>query len=103
MARSATGKPILLRTLSTAPLPGGGPVRRRSISPDSGRALEILGHAIEYLIDESAHRGIPLRAGSPEFDAVELLMATNREIYFACPVVPSFSDRFLRWAHLRTA
>jgi hypothetical protein len=29
--------------------------RTRRISPEAGRALEILGHAIEYLIDEYVH------------------------------------------------
>ena len=28
--------------------------RKRRISPQAGRALEILGHSIEYLVDEIA-------------------------------------------------
>jgi hypothetical protein len=68
-------------------------VGRRRISPDAGRALEILGHAIEYLTDEFVHAGGPLSASDSHLEAVQLLMAVNRQIYFACPEVPTLSER----------
>jgi hypothetical protein len=75
---------------------------RRSISPQAGRALEILGHAIEYLTDEIVHEGKSFSAHSSEFQAVQLLMAVNRQIYFECPVVPPLSKRILSLLHLQT-
>jgi len=73
--------------------------RRRRISPEAGHALEILGHAIEYLTDEYVHEGGSFSAGDPRLEAVQLLMARNREVYFACPEVPTFGDRVRVWLH----
>lgn len=64
---------------------------RRRINHDSGRALEILGHAIEYLTDTWAHEA-DLSARGP-LDAVQILMAANRKVYFACPLEPNLRDR----------
>jgi hypothetical protein len=68
----------------------------RRISPQSGRALEILGHAIDYLTDEYIHRGGQFRAGDPELEATQLLKSANRAVYYACPVVPTFGERCLQ-------
>jgi hypothetical protein len=67
--------------------------RRRHIDPQSGRALEILGHAIEYLADEYAHEGKSLSASDPQVEAIQMLMALNRKIYYQCPEVPTFAER----------
>lgn len=83
-------------------IPVSAHVRRR-ISPETGHALEILGHAIEYLTDEYVHRNGTLSANDPEFGAVQLLMALNRQIYFECPVAPTLVDRFRKMLHLRAA
>jgi hypothetical protein len=74
---------------------------RRRITPQAGHVLEILGHAIEYLTDEYVHNGGQFRAGDPEVEAIQLLMAANRAIYFECPVVPSFGERLLRFFGIR--
>ena len=74
------------------PIPAPAPViaipatrnRRRSISPQAGHALEKLGHAIEYLTDEFVHRSGSLSASDPDLQAVQLLMALNRQVYFEC-------------------
>jgi hypothetical protein len=71
--------------------------RRRRISPDAGRALEILGHAIEYLADEYVHEGKSLSASDPQVRAMQILMALNRQIYFECPVVPTLSERLRKF------
>ncbi len=76
---------------------------RRRISPEAGRALEVLGHAIEYLTDEFVHAGGAFSAHDPQVQAVQLLMGLNREIYFNCPEAPSLVDRFRDWMRLRTA
>jgi len=83
------------RTATAAPVT----VQRRRITPQAGHALEILGHAIEYLADEIVHNGAPVPAADGRVTAVQLLMALNRQVYFECPVMPSFGERcrsFLR-------
>ncbi len=82
---------------------GRGGLRRRCISPEAGRALEILGHAIEYLADEFIHSGESVSAHNPQVEAVQLLMGINRQIYLACPEVRKFSERLRAWMHPRTA
>ncbi len=73
--------------------------QRRRISPESGHALEILGHAIAYLADELIHEGGPLSGGNERVQAIQMLMAANRQIYFACPVIPTGSERIRLLAH----
>ena len=72
--------------------------RRRQISPEAGRAIEMLGHAIEYLSDEFAlecmsHKGGYRDGQHPQVEAIEMLMARNREVYFSCPEVPTLGER----------
>jgi hypothetical protein len=71
---------------------------RRRISPPEGRALEILGHAIDYLADEFAfHSGSlsSLHSHDPQVQAIQLLMAANRQVYFSCPLIPPFGVRLM--------
>jgi len=77
--------------------------RRRRITPQAGRALEILGHAIEYLTDEFVYHGGSLSGGNSQLQAVQLLMALNRQIYFECPEVPTFGERCQAFLGLHTA
>ena len=84
------------------PRPIGTALRsvRRRTTPEAGFALEILGHAIEYLADEYVHEAgllpsIHIRSGDPRVEAIQLLMAANRQVYYACPVVPSLSQRVM--------
>ena len=72
-----------------------GKAKRRRIDPETGRALVILGHAIEYLADEFVYQGGSLTANRGQVDAIQLLMVVNREIYMACPEVPTFKQ----WLH----
>jgi hypothetical protein len=67
--------------------------RRRQITPQAGRVLEILAHSIEYLTDEFVHQGPVLFAKNEQLQAVQLLMALNRQVYFECPLVPTFAER----------
>lgn len=80
-----------------------GVVRSRRISYEAGRALEILGHAIEYLSDEFAYAGGSISAHDGQVEAVQLLMGINRQIYFDCPEVPTLAERCRMLLHLRTA
>lgn len=72
-------------------IPAGRP---RKIGREAGRALEILGHAIEYLADEYALGGGPISPSDPAVRAMRILMERNREIYFACPVVLTLGARW---------
>ncbi len=67
--------------------------RRRRISPEAGHALEVLGHANEYLTDEFVHEGGSFSAHNAQLEAVQLLMSLNRTVYFECPEVPTFRER----------
>jgi hypothetical protein len=98
MATSITGISIAAAAPATRAV--AGRVCRRQISPRAGHALEILGHAIEYLCDEYVHEtGTAFHARDPRLEAIQLLMARNREIYFACPEVPTLSQRIHSWLH----
>jgi hypothetical protein len=76
------------------------PFVRRQLSPEEGRALEILGHAIEYLADEYCADAQPkgrLGNADPRIEAIQTLKALNRSIYYsAAEVEPAFS-RMKRW------
>jgi hypothetical protein len=76
---------------------------RRRISPQAGRALEILGHAIEYLSDEFVHEGGVFSASDPRLEAIQLLMRVNRQIYLGCPAVPTLAERWQIFLRARTA
>ncbi len=77
--------------------------RRRRITPQAGHALEILGHAIEYLTDEFVHANGGLTPGNSELEAVQLLMAVNRQVYYECPEVRTIGERLRAAFHLRAA
>jgi hypothetical protein len=73
---------------------------RRHITPVNGRALEILGHAIEYLADEYALNSLQLGtldSGDPRVEAVQVLMLLNREVYFSNPEYEPLRRRLARW------
>jgi len=42
-----------------------------------------------------------LSADKGQLDAVQLLMALNRQVYFECPEVPSLAERCRSFLHLR--
>lgn len=93
MAMSTTTGLSFLAELSADRAVAARSKRRRSIDPFSGRALEVLGHAIEYLSDELAHNGGSVVASHPRVEAIQLLMALNRQIYLQCPEVKKFGER----------
>jgi hypothetical protein len=101
MAATTTGFsiPASAQAVSTARV---RPNRRR-ITPQAGHALEILAHAIEYLTDEYVHTGLTFSAKNEQLEAVRLLMALNRQVYFECSEVPSFSERCRSLLHLHAA
>jgi len=100
---ATTTTPFLLP--ASRPVPPDAAVRtnrRRRITPDAGHALEKLGHAIEYLADEFVHSSVTFSANDAQLEAVQLLMAVNRQVYFECPEVPTFSERCRSFVHSLT-
>ena len=87
-----------LAMLVSSPQPR--PFVRRQLSPEGGRALEILGHAIEYLADEYAHdlanKG-PLGSADPRVAAIQILKGLNRTIYYSGTEVQPAFKRMRRW------
>lgn len=79
----------------------------RSFTPAEGKALEMLGHAIEYLVDEytlecrSCFEEVKSKA--PQVIAIEILMASSRQLYLGGQIVPSFVERFREWLGLARA
>jgi hypothetical protein len=102
MFRSAplADKKADLRLARTGRSVGQQPPVRRRLSPEGGRALEILGHAIEYLADEYAadtqDKG-PLGNADPRVEAIQVLKALNRAVYFSGTEIEPFFRRMLRW------
>jgi hypothetical protein len=95
-----TDKPrTRLLTLAVSSAEPPPPVRRR-LSPEGGRALEILGHAIEYLADEYAadpkEKG-PLGNADPRIEAIQVLKALNRAVHFSGTELEPFFRRMRRW------
>jgi hypothetical protein len=89
----ATGAPVLL-------VPSKAPSIRRTLSRESGHALEMLGHAIEYLADEYAadveHTG-PLGNADPRVEAIQILKQLNRSVYFSGTELEPPFRRMRRW------
>jgi hypothetical protein len=87
------------------PRAAAGMCRRRKTSPEAGRAIEMLGHAIEYLADEFSlecmTRQKEIAAGvHPRVAAIEILKKCNREVYLACPEIPTLGERVESWFRL---
>lgn len=82
--------------------------RRRKTSPEAGRAIEILGHAIEYLADEfslecMARQGEIAAGMHPRVVAIEILKACNRQVYLSCPEAVTLGDRLRSLLRLNRA
>jgi hypothetical protein len=68
---------------------------RRRIPRQAARAIRLLGHAAEYLANEFLHDTVPPSVNNPRLQAVELLMALNRDVYSECPKAqPSLVERW---------
>lgn len=70
---------------------------RRRITPQAGKALEILAHALEYLTDEFAVSCPNDPSLEDRMEAIELLKSLNRRVYMECAETPRTRVRsFLR-------
>ncbi len=73
----------------------GPPVRRRG-SLEQGRALEALGHAVEYVIDSRLFNANELNPRD-EQEAVQILMRMSRAVFLECPEVVPVRRRLRQW------
>lgn len=68
----------------------------RRITRETGKCLEKLAHAIEYLTDERDARLLSGGSASEEAgvnDAIEALKLLNRRTYYECPQVEPLHER----------
>lgn len=72
----------------------------RCITAEAGRAIERLGHSIDYLIDESRYNGISRSTEVGRLEAIRILKTINRQIYFECPPLPTKGKRLGFFLHL---
>jgi hypothetical protein len=93
-----TPRPGAPASLGSSPTPR--PFVRRVHSPTEGHALEILGHAIEYLADEYTvgieYKG-PLGSADPRVEAIQILKGLNRAVYYSGTEVQPASRGIRRW------
>jgi hypothetical protein len=69
------------------------PLRRRRITPERGRALEKLSHAIEYLVDEQFIEGCSSQASSDLSDSIHLLCGLRQQVYMDAPEIQPISAK----------
>jgi hypothetical protein len=67
---------------------------RRRITPEVGKGLEKLGHALAYLEDEFVFNNRWEVSEDPgRLEAIRVLAAINRALYLECGVAPTIRDR----------
>lgn len=96
MATVARNSLLLNHAISSAQPHSGA---RRRIGFNEGRALETLGHAIQYLSDGCNATDLAFSCETGRLEAISTLIALNREIYLACPEITRWSDRLQRLLH----
>jgi hypothetical protein len=84
-----------------APCRSRQPTRRRG-TLEQGRALEALGHAVEYLVDSRLFHAGELNPVD-EHEAVQILMRLSRAVFAECPEVVSLRRRMRQWVAQRFA
>jgi len=69
---------------------------RRRATLEQGRALEALGHAVEYLVDSRMFQ-MGEHNRRDEQEAVQILMRMSRAVFVECPEAVSLRRRVGRW------
>ncbi len=69
---------------------------------EQGQALEILGHALEYLVDSRMFLSKE-RKTRADGEAIHILSSCSREVFATCPEVVPMRQRIMKWVenHLR--
>jgi hypothetical protein len=81
---------------AAAAVPAAKSVRRR-LTPEAGRGMEKLGHAIEYLSDEFVNDSANGIRYDDRLEAIEILMALNRQIFMDAPEFVTLGQRLNTW------
>lgn len=96
-AANILAAPMLPCSQFAPKLPSQQPQRsspeRRRPSPSQGRALELLSHAIEYLVDSRLYETWDSPADA---EAVHMLMACSRAVFTDCEGVINWQQRLQR-------
>jgi hypothetical protein len=82
-----------LEDLNLINIPATG---RRRATQLQGRGLEILGHAVEYLVDSRMFL-IDEPSTPADAEAVQLLMLLSRQLFAECAHVPPPARRLRHW------
>ena len=91
--------PRILTPMPAANKPARPAVLRRG-NREQGRALEALGHAIEYLVD-SRMFGVRDAGRRAEAQAIQILMLASRSVFEECAEVVPIRRRVLEWVEHR--
>jgi hypothetical protein len=75
--------------------PAPRPLRRRG-NREQGRALEAIGHALEYLIDSRMFLNRPAPRAA-EAEAIQILMRASRAVFAECAEVVPVTGRIRSW------
>jgi hypothetical protein len=78
----------MLNLMNVVPAVAAAPRIRRRITPQAGKALEMLAHALEYLTDECVACGTAGPSLEDRVEAIELLKSLNRLVYLECAEIP---------------
>lgn len=99
MASAAVLPNPLFALTATPDLPPLRPrITRRRNTPQQGRAIELLGHAIDYLVDSRLHEGGPQRTDN---QAIRILMACSRAVFEEGAVIVPVHQRVSHWVQHR--
>ena len=95
MPLNAPGPELIPETSPNVRVAGAAVVRRRG-TLQQGQALELLGHAVEYLVDS---RVFATEASSvrENQEAVQLLKRLSRDVFAECAEIKSVRRRIERW------
>ena len=97
----ATSEQLQAKSVAAVVVPGGhmrgrGELIMRRGTLEQGRALETLGHAVEYLIDTRLFEPGEHNARD-EQEAVQILMRMSRAVFAECPEVMSMRKKMRQW------
>lgn len=84
-----------------ADAPSSHTVVRRGTA-EQGRALEALGHAVEYLVDSRLFT-LDQAAVRSDDEAVQIMMRLSRAVFAECPEVVSVRRKLRMWLVERLA
>jgi hypothetical protein len=70
--------------------------RRRRVTRETGRGLEMTAHAIESLF-AAEYMDIWPYSRESRLEAIEILKSANREIYYSSPVIDPIRERIMKF------